>query len=158
MFLILYYCLIDHVEVTFSDFEFLFQCLHRAPLSPAPRFVSFILFCRGRAGRRSPSEIQINQGPLLSRSHSLQGHPDYTRLRCVFECAPSPLRISIQLWRSGGELKAARRYDGQAKRSPALHCIWIGSLRYVKTERRRGEALWPQGSEGRGTCGARADC
>lgn len=158
IFLILYYYLISHVKVTFSEFEFLFQYLRRALLSPAPHFVSFIWFCRGRAGRRSPSEIQINQGPLLSRFHSLQGHPDYTRLRCVFECVPSPLRISIQLWRSGGELKAARRYDGQAKRSPALRCIWIGSLRYVKTERRRGEALWPQGSEGRGTCGARADC
>lgn len=61
-------------------------------------FDSFIVFCRGsrgvswwyggrgHRGHRSSFELQINQGPLSGSFHSVQGHPDYTRLKCVFEC------------------------------------------------------------------------
>lgn len=93
----------------------------------------------GHSGHRFAFELQINQGPLsLSSSfHSVQGHPDYTRLKCVFECVCMQKRPGVEV-REGGwaaglslvglaynsyrarELKAAQRYDGQAKWSPAL--------------------------------------
>lgn len=91
----------------------------------------------GHSGRRSSFELQINQGPLFGGFHSVQGHPDYTRLKCAFECvcmqrdlrgggggsgvvARGGLSLVGLAYNSdrARELKAAQRYDGQAKWSP----------------------------------------
>lgn len=64
-------------------------------------------------------------------SRSVQGHPDYTRLKGVFKCAHAGrpgggweggLSLVGLAYNSDRvrELKAAQRYDGQAKWS--LHC------------------------------------
>lgn len=137
---------------------------------------------QGWRGAQWPSlssfELQINQG-LLFRTFPFS--PRSPRLHKVKVCvhADRPEGGWVGWWRREGllslvglaynsdrarELKAAQRYDGQAKRPPASRSLPYLN-RYVKTERRRGKALWPLGSEvgggagrGRGTCGAQTDC
>lgn len=91
-------------------------------------------------GHRSSFETQINQGPLFSSFFlSVQGHPDYTRLKCVcVEVRVHAERPEREEWgREGGltpvglaynsdrarELKPTQRNDGPSKMVPALRCI-----------------------------------
>lgn len=81
----------------------------------------------GHSGHRSSFELQINQGLFPSSSHLVQGHPDYTRLKCVCVCVFECVSMQRDLEGGGGlllvglaynsdrarELKAVR-YDGQA--------------------------------------------